>query len=116
MVVDSGVGDGGDDRVDGPHEGDQVASCDEPVSRGYLPLPVSGEYQVPVSGGGHHDSYHGRNSVPCPAKRAEESAMGGFEPERLSRSVIAPPLREKMASGGPGEPQTLAPINPPVID
>jgi serine protease AprX len=32
--------------------------------------------------------------------------MGGFEPERLSRSVIAPPLREKMASGGPGEPGT----------
>lgn len=30
--------------------------------------------------------------------------MGGFEPERLSRSVIAPPLRELIASTPPGEP------------
>jgi hypothetical protein len=29
--------------------------------------------------------------------------MGGFEPERLSRSVIAPPLRERIASTPPGE-------------
>jgi hypothetical protein len=30
--------------------------------------------------------------------------MGGFEPERLSRSVIAPPLQERMASTPPDEP------------